>query len=120
MESPARCPVVHFDHNSPEHSADPAESYRKIRETVKIGWTPAHGGYWVLSDYSSVFDAARDDETFSSARSEYGGEGLSVVIPKTPHHDHIPIELDPPEFRKYRRIVNPVSAPAAVDRKSVV
>ncbi|AKE91919.1 MULTISPECIES: cytochrome P450 [Rhodococcus] len=116
MESPARCPVVHFDHNSPEHSADPAESYRKIRETVKIGWTPAHGGYWVLSDYSSVFDAARDDETFSSARSEYGGDGLSVVIPKTPHHDHIPIELDPPEFRKYRRIVNPVSAPAAVEK----
>lgn len=116
MESPARCPVVHFDHNSPEHSADPAESYRKIRETVKIGWTPAHGGYWVLSDYSSVFDAARDDETFSSARSEYGGDGLSVVIPKTPHHDHIPIELDPPEFRKYRKIVNPITAPAAVER----
>ncbi|MEE2030631.1 cytochrome P450 [Rhodococcus chondri] len=116
MESPARCPVIHFDHNSPEHSADPAGSYRKIRESVKVGWTEAHGGYWVLSDYASVFDAARDDEVFSSRRTEYGGEGLSVVIPKTPHHDHIPIELDPPEFRKYRKIVNPISAPAAVEK----
>jgi len=70
----------------------------------------------VLTDYESVFEAARDDETFSSARSEYGGEGLSVVIPKTPMHFHIPIELDPPEFRKYRKIVNPITAPAAVER----
>ncbi|MCD5421186.1 cytochrome P450 [Rhodococcus pyridinivorans] len=121
MESTPRCPMIDFDHNSPEHSADPAGSYRRIRESVKVGWTEAHGGYWVLSDYASVFDAARNDDVFSSRRTKYGGEGLSVVIPKTPHHDHIPIELDPPEFRKYRKIVNPVSAPAAVEKmKSMV
>ncbi|NCL73423.1 cytochrome P450 [Rhodococcus sp. YH1] len=116
MDSRNRCPVINFDHNSQEHSADPVASYRKVRQNERVAWTEAHGGYWVLSDYDSVFEAARDDETFSSARNEYGGEGLSVVIPKTPMHFHIPIELDPPEFRKYRKIVNPITAPAAVDR----
>lgn len=110
-----RCPVVHFDHNSQEHSADPVASYRRLRETTPVAWSEEYGGYWILSDYQSVFDAARDDATFTSQRTPSGGEGLSVVIPKTPMHKHIPIELDPPEFRKYRKIMNPITAPAATE-----
>lgn len=116
MTDTGRCPVVHFDHNSDEHSADPAGSYRALRETAPVAWSEAHGGYWVMSSYKAVFEAARDDGTFSSARNSYGGDGLSVVIPKTPMHFHIPIEIDPPEFRKWRKIINPITAPAAVER----
>ncbi len=111
-----RCPVVHFDHNSEAHSADPAGSYKRLREEHPVAWSESHGGYWVLSGYQSVFEAARDDATFSSERNTHGGEGLSVVIPKTPMHFHIPIEIDPPEFRKWRKLVNPITAPAAVER----
>jgi cytochrome P450 len=116
MADEKRCPIVHFDHNSQEHSADPVASYHELREAHPVAWSEAHGGYWVLSSYDAVFEAARDDDVFSSARNGYGGEGLTVVIPKTPMHLHIPIEFDPPEFRKYRRVVNPIAAPAAVDR----
>jgi cytochrome P450 len=70
----------------------------------------------VLSDYASVFEAARNDELFSSARTPSGGDGLAVVIPKTPMHFHIPIELDPPESRKYRKLINLITAPAATDK----
>ncbi|WP_447643438.1 cytochrome P450 [Nocardioides zeae] len=115
-ETAARTPVVTFDHNSETHSEDPAASYRKLREEHPVAWTDAHGGYWVLSGYDAVFEAARDDYTFSSARNSYGGEGLSVVIPKTPAPFHIPIEVDPPEFKKWRKLINPITAPAAVDR----
>jgi cytochrome P450 len=116
MAEQARCPVVIFDHNSQEHAQDPVGSYRTLRESTPVAWTESHGGYWVLSDYESVFDAGRDDRTFSSARSDFGGEGLSVVIPKTPMHHHIPIELDPPEFRKYRKILNVVTSPESAAR----
>jgi cytochrome P450 len=109
-------PAVEFDHNSQEHSRDPVASYRALREKCPVAWTEAHGGYWVMSGYDSVFDAARDDEVFSSARNSYGGEGLTVVIPKTPMHMHIPIEIDPPEFRKWRKLINPITAPAAIAR----
>jgi cytochrome P450 len=115
-EGAGRCPVVHFDHNSAEHSADPVASYRKLRSEAPIAWSDAHGGYWVLSGYKPVFEAARDDEVFSSERNSYGGEGLSVVIPKTPAPFHIPIEIDPPNFRKWRKLINPITAPAAIDR----
>ena len=117
MPENGRCPVVHFDHNSEEHSADPVASYRALRETSPIAYTEAWGGYYVLAGYKPLFEAARDDDRFSSARlDQYGGEGLSVVIPKTKHPFHIPIEIDPPEFRKWRKIVNLITAPAAVAR----
>ena len=110
------CPVVHFDHHSPEHAADPVASYRALRAQGPVAWSDAHGGYWIISGYDAVFAAARDDDVFSSARTDDGGEGLTVVIPKTPMHLHIPIELDPPAFRPYRKIVNAITAPAAIDR----
>jgi len=108
--------VVEFDHNSPTHSADPVASYRRLRAAAPIAWTPAQGGFWVLSDYPSVFDAARDEGTFSSARSEHGGTGLNNVIPKAPTRLHIPVELDPPLHRSYRQLLNPLTSPAAVAR----
>jgi len=114
MTEPRICPVVPFDHNSPEHSADPVASYARLRAEAPVAWTEAHGGYWVLSDYDAVFQAARDDAVFSSGRSSFGGEGLSNVIPKAPVRLHIPVELDLPEQRSYRKILNPVTSPAAV------
>jgi cytochrome P450 len=114
MSDPSDRPVVAFDHNSPQHSADPVAAYARLRVEAPVAWTEAHGGYWVLSDYDAVFAAARDDELFSSARSPHGGEGLANVIPKAPVRLHIPVELDDPEHRSYRRVLNPVTSPAAV------
>lgn len=116
MTEQPRCPIVHFDHHSAEHAADHVVAYRELREECPVAWTDAHGGFWVLSDYPSVFEASRDDDLFSSARSEHGGEGLAIIIPKAPTAFHIPIELDPPKFRSYRKVVNAVTSPAAVRR----
>ena len=115
-ERTGRCPVVHFDHNSAEHAQDPVASYRALRDEAPVAWSDAHGGYWILSGYKPVFEASRDDDTFSSERNSHGGEGLSVVIPKTPAPYHIPIEIDPPNFRKWRKLINPITAPAAIER----
>ena len=36
------------------------------------------------------------------------------MIPKAPVHLHIPVELDPPRHRPYRKILNPMTSPAAI------
>ncbi|MET0740941.1 MAG: cytochrome P450 [Candidatus Nanopelagicales bacterium] len=115
MPDRPRCPVVHFDHTSAEHAADPVSGYRRLREAGPVVWTEAHGGYYVVTDYEHVFEAARTEQVFSSARTSAGGEGLATVIPKVPVHLHIPVELDPPRSREYRKILNPVTTPAAVE-----
>ena len=79
MTEAGACPVVNFDHNSDEHSADPVGSYRALREKAPVAWSEAHGGYWVLSSYQAVFEAARHDEIFSSERNSYGGEECLAV-----------------------------------------
>ena len=35
-------------------------------------------------------------------------------------HQHIPIEIDPPDFRKYRKILNLITSPSAAERMSDV
>lgn len=109
------CPAVDFDHNSASHAEDTVGSYRRLREAGPVIRSTRHGGFWVLTDYEGVFEAAREDQIFSSARCPYGGEGLATVIPKTPVNHHIPVELDPPEHRKYRKLINPLTAPTAVE-----
>lgn len=109
------CPVVDFDHHGAQHSADRVDSYRRLREQAPVVWTDAHGGYYVITDYDGVFHAARHPEIYSSARSSVGGEGLATTIPKAPVHLHIPVELDPPEHREYRKLLNPVLTPSAVE-----
>jgi cytochrome P450 len=114
MSDGVRTPVIDFDHNSPEHSKDPVASYATVRKAAPVAWTEAWGGYWVLAGYDAVFDAARDDDLFSSARLPYGGDGQSITIPKRPMHLHLPIELDPPESQKYRSIMNKLITPNRV------
>lgn len=110
-----RSPRVDFDHHSPEFANDPIGAYRSIRDRCPVAWTDAHGGYWVPTQYADIWAVARDDQTFSSARTPYGGDGTAFIIPKRPGAVQLPIELDPPDSVPYRRLLNPILTTTAVD-----
>lgn len=99
-------PVIEFDHLSAQYAADPLSVYREMRSRCPVAWTEAHDGFWVTSTYAEVFAASRDDETFSSEQG--------VVIPAESGLHLLPIEVDPPELRPYRRAMNPAFSPRAV------
>jgi cytochrome P450 len=108
---------VDFDHHSHDYAADPWAQYAKLRSECPVAWSEQHGGFWVLSRYEDVATVARDDLTFSS-RHDIPNDGVSytgITIPGTPNRS-TPIEMDPPEFPKFRRILNPPFAPAAIDK----
>lgn len=94
-------PTVHFDHHAPEFAEDPWSVYDDLRSRCPVAYSETYGGFWVLSKYDDVKEVALDDETFSSAQS--------VTVPPKPAdaRPSIPIEVDPPLFREYRRILNP-------------
>jgi cytochrome P450 len=83
-----------------------------------MAWSSAHGGFWVPSRYDDVFEVARDDARFSSARAE-GAPENSITIPSQPGNRNVPIEMDPPEALAYRAFLNPLLSPAAVERNLV-
>ncbi|WP_217238056.1 cytochrome P450 [Streptomyces sp. AC555_RSS877] len=105
---------IDFDHHSDEANADPVAYYARLRETCPVGRSAAYGGFTYTTRYADVARIARDDATFSSARSDHGGQGVGIVIPKGPGLDQYPIELDPPQSTEYRQLINPLLTPEAV------
>jgi cytochrome P450 len=72
-----------------------------------VAWSTRHGGFWVLSDYPSVYAASQDDETFRSAPT--------VALPELPYGiRNIPIDTDNPETEQLRRILLAAYSPGAV------
>jgi cytochrome P450 len=97
----------HFDHLASELGDVLNPTLARMRELCPVAHSDQHGGFWVVTDYADVLAVAQDWETFSSA------QGLN--IPQTPGVvRNLPVEVDPPEQRIYKRIINPYFTPAAV------
>ncbi len=103
------CPVVHVDHHSPEFAEDPWSVFEDLRSRCPVAYSDAYDGFWVITKYEDIREIALDDETFSSADS-------IMIPPKLSGQRSVPIEVDPPMFLEYRRVLQPHFSPAAVDR----
>ncbi|MDV8070650.1 cytochrome P450 [Rhodococcus sp. IEGM 1366] len=98
-----------FDHHSENFSARPFETMAEMRETCPIQHSEMYGGFWSLLDYQTVFNAARDDETFSSYPS------IGVPAPAVPMPIP-PIESNPPDTKEWRQIALRHFAPSVSER----
>jgi cytochrome P450 len=111
-------PIVNFDHESAHHAQNWAEEYSNLRKNCPLAWTEKHGGFWVATKYEDVLAIARDPVTFSSAKTfdpETGDIEGGLAIPPVPNARSVPIEMDPPEWQTYRRLINPKLGPGAVE-----
>lgn len=86
-----------FDHANPDIAGEPHEMYRLFREQCPIGRSQQHGGFYFATSYKDVKKVFEDYSTFSSS--------TGVGIPPHPYQ-MLPIDLDPPQQTKYRRILN--------------
>lgn len=98
---------IDFDHRSPTFADDPIGQLNAARERCAITWTEAHGGYWLVTGYRAAYEILQDDDRFSSA-FERGG----VSIPQALHPSR-PLDIDPPEYLRYRRSLTGATAPRA-------
>lgn len=92
-----------FDHRAPEVAGP--RFWDAVRELASLGpltWVESSGGYWAATSCDLVLRIAQDWETFTST------QGVSVTRPGFDLMPQlVPIELDPPRQRAYRRQVNP-------------
>ena len=86
---------------------DPYPLYRRLRDEDPVHRSPA--GYWVLTRFQHVFDAARDTATFSSAHGlTFDDEGANLGVQTM-------VFMDPPEHTRYRRLVSRGFTPRNVE-----
>ncbi|MET4898513.1 cytochrome P450 [Sphingomonadaceae bacterium jetA1] len=111
---PAHVPdhlVTDFDlYDVPIIDADLGKSWAALKKRVpgSTFWSDRHEGYWTVLAGRDVEQVYTRAETFSSA---------DIFIPPNGSREHalIPLELDPPESLKYRRVIQTQLMPAALD-----
>jgi len=105
-----------YDHHRPVADWDPDATHAELRARCPVAFTPAHGGYWVVTSHEHVSAVARDPAAFSSDHDLDGSRGgvgfAGVAIPAQSSYRSKPSEVDPPEHLEYRRLLQPSLAPA--------
>jgi cytochrome P450 len=98
-----------FDyHTDPAFVADPFAGFDAARGE-RVFFSPAQGGYWVLTRADDIRAAFQRPDLFSS-------HDFSIptnVFPRTMR----PLALDPPEHGKYRQPLAPLFSPPSVARR---
>ncbi len=97
----------HFDHLSQELIDNLYPALARMRSSCPVTHSDSYGGYWIVTRYDDVLRVAQDWETFSSA--------FGLTVPVSPIAvRNLPVEIDPPLQREFKRLINAYFTPAAV------
>ena len=101
----------HFDRNGEELLGEGRLNVsRHMLERCPVAHTNADGGYWVVSRYDDVLSVITQPNVFSSGKA--GSIPRPVAGAAAP--PKIPINIDPPLHRDYRRLMNPYLTPQTI------
>ncbi|MFC3965349.1 cytochrome P450 [Nocardia jiangsuensis] len=118
--APRPTPDYHFDRHTPQYRGEFETITREMHARCPLAWTETHGGHWVAAGHREVFELARcphvsSDRDYKNERRGY--QGITIPSGKTylPMRNGI-IEMDDPEHRVFRAVLNPYLSPSAVRR----
>ncbi|BBW99153.1 cytochrome [Mycolicibacterium moriokaense] len=110
---PGRCTALEalghdYDHYDPQFALDPHADYTALRAKCPVAHTDNYGGFYVITKYEDISAVLLNAQVFSSWPAD---------TPPTPGHTRalIPLEVDPPEHRRYRTIIDPLFRPKAIE-----
>lgn len=96
--------LADVDIHEPGFASDPYPTYEHLRAQCPVHRSERYGGFFLLTRYQDVIEAARDWQRYTS--SVVGVTAIPVITRRT--EPQLPIELDPPLHSRYRKLVNPV------------
>ncbi|WP_029431388.1 cytochrome P450 [Blastococcus sp. URHD0036] len=117
-----RQPRIDVDRHSTVWRTAFRELADELPANAPIAWNETYGGYWMVTGNKEVFDIVRRADVLSNDNDIHlerkGYDGIS--IPPPPREQRVVrggiLEMDPPEQRYYRNVMNPYLSPAAVAR----
>jgi cytochrome P450 len=98
----------HFADETPIGSLFPTTraSYEELRTSRPVSWNDSHGGFWLVSRYSDVRKVLTYPSRFSSREPLVNRLGAA----RAARVGAIPLELDPPDHRAYRKLLDDLMA----------
>jgi cytochrome P450 len=97
--------VVDFDVHDPALVSTPEAWNQRgveLRRKGPVVYSPASGGYWIVTRYDLVCEVLRDPELFSSYPNDLANSSQGRLLP---------IEVDPPEHTALRKVLLPLFTP---------
>lgn len=102
--------IVQFDYRDDERlKPDPQRGILTFMGGPDLLYTPCNGGHWIATKPSIVLELLRSPEKFSN-------ETVNIPRPTTGVEKKYPLELDPPEHTKWRKLLQPLLAREVVRR----
>lgn len=113
-----RTPVFQFDRHAPDYRDNFLNITEEMHSKCPMAWSDTHGGHWVASGSDEVFALARsadisNDHDVKGLRRGYKG----IMIPAAARASGLRggiLEMDDPEHREFRAVLNPYLSPAAI------
>jgi cytochrome P450 len=108
-----------FDRHTPEYREQFVTITQEMHSKCPVAWSDTYGGHWVASGNQEVFELARSPGYLSNdhdvKNERRGYKGITIPTPEVEMQGGF-LEMDPPEQRHYRQVLNPYLSPAAVNR----
>jgi cytochrome P450 len=110
----------HFDRHTPDYRHQFEAIAGEMHATCPVAWSDTYDGHWVAAGGGQVFELARAAEYLSNDHDvnneRRGYKGIQI-----PSDENVKVrggflEMDPPEQRQYRQLLNPYLSPAAISR----
>ena len=113
-------PGYHFDRHAADYRHRFLDITHDMQERCPIAWTETYGGHWVAAGGHEVFELARcphisNDHDVSGIRRGYKGISIPTMVEAENFRGGM-LEMDDPEHRHYRSVLNPYLSPAAIKR----
>jgi cytochrome P450 len=111
--------AYHFDRHTTQYREQFATITRDMHEKCPVAWSDTYGGHWVSASSAAVFELARcphvsNDHDIHGERRGY--KGITIPSARRARYRGGMLEMDDPEHRIYRDVLNPYLSPAAVKR----
>ncbi|MCR8693488.1 cytochrome P450 [Rhodococcus pyridinivorans] len=120
VDTEHRTPVYQFDRHAPDYRGRFSEITTEMHSKCPVAWSDIHGGHWVAAGGEAVFTLARsanisNDHDVKGVRRGYKGIMIPTAVRASGVRGGI-LEMDDPEHREFRSVLNPYLSPAAVKK----
>jgi cytochrome P450 len=99
---PPPAPVSDWDPGDRESVPARMEQMKEMRSQCPVAYTSRAGGYWTVLKHADIQAIAIDTQTYCNGGSPRHGVPLA------------PLEVDPPQHREFRSLLNPFFMPKRV------